>query len=572
VAMFSIRSRDYAALLKDERLRFGLLFLFIAILFILRRPDAITNPQFWAEDAVLIFRDQFLQGGLTPIFEPYKGYFIVNTRLVGAFASLFPLLWEPLIYNLAAICIAALACSMFSLRCYRGLMASDNLRRACCIVAACALYTESLVDNLANTQWYLALIGLLVLIRPASCDKQSSWWRVSILMLLSGLATLTNPALVVTVPFALWAAVFRQGKTRAVPLVTLAGCGVQLVCFFNSSSAAVTNRLQVDQLLAALVISNTYKVLISSLLGVRAAISASVNDLGGFILAAIVVGAAWLVWLWLHLGWSKRRQMAIALYLSVGFVLAALQGRDLSPLFATVTGLPDQREEQYFFLSSCLLVFLVALTVEETLKGPFAKFQPLALLALFSAGLMVNFRVPPLIDMHWPEEAREIADWRADRIKGNFATIVSASINPPGWILHFSPPPFRKAVLTGGAGDTRLRIEDASGWSSSVSVGAWRSAPDGSYLLLPAIFGDKARYLVRADVCSVGTERETISLYVHGKMSQSALSGSPPETIASGCVWIGTEFTTDALESMCVHLREHPNTSENVKKLIIERR
>src|SRR5712692_9123288 len=83
-------------------------------LLILRRPDAILNPQFWAEDGVVFFHDQLDIGFVQALFNAYAGYLHVIPRSIAGFASVFPVAAHPLIYNVCALAIAALSLSLFS--------------------------------------------------------------------------------------------------------------------------------------------------------------------------------------------------------------------------------------------------------------------------------------------------------------------------------------------------------------------------------------------------------------------------------------------------------------------------
>src|SRR4051812_32270067 len=65
--------------------RFVVTFLLICVVFILRRPDAVLNPQFWAEDGRLLFQSQMIHGGWSLALQPYRGYLIMETRLSAAF-------------------------------------------------------------------------------------------------------------------------------------------------------------------------------------------------------------------------------------------------------------------------------------------------------------------------------------------------------------------------------------------------------------------------------------------------------------------------------------------------------
>lgn len=126
-------------------------FLFLVLL--LRRPDSLINPQFWAEDANMFFKDQFLVGfthsaGLTSLL----GYVYLTPRMVAAFASWFPIPWAPFLYNFAATLIAALMMSVLALPAYRFLIQSDYLRIAICTIAAASFAAPEVIGTITNIQ------------------------------------------------------------------------------------------------------------------------------------------------------------------------------------------------------------------------------------------------------------------------------------------------------------------------------------------------------------------------------------------------------------------------------------
>jgi hypothetical protein len=53
------------------------------LLIFLRRPDALLNPQFLAEDGTSFYADAYNLGGLRALFLPIAGYLLVSDRLVG---------------------------------------------------------------------------------------------------------------------------------------------------------------------------------------------------------------------------------------------------------------------------------------------------------------------------------------------------------------------------------------------------------------------------------------------------------------------------------------------------------
>src|SRR5258708_13701706 len=114
----------------------------------LRWPDAIANPQFWAEDGHVFFRDQIVYGFWGSLILPYHGYLNVIQRLVAALASLFPATYAPLILNLCAFIIWALCCSLFALNWYRGIVKSDWLLALLCILITTAFYVAEALGHI----------------------------------------------------------------------------------------------------------------------------------------------------------------------------------------------------------------------------------------------------------------------------------------------------------------------------------------------------------------------------------------------------------------------------------------
>ena len=74
----------------------------------MRRPDALLNAQFWAEDGAFWYADAYNAGPWISLFQPENGYFQTISRLVAGISLLFPLRDAPLFFNVAAITIQAL--------------------------------------------------------------------------------------------------------------------------------------------------------------------------------------------------------------------------------------------------------------------------------------------------------------------------------------------------------------------------------------------------------------------------------------------------------------------------------
>ncbi len=79
-----------------------------------RRPDAILNAQFWAEDGQRWYADAY-HFGLRCLLIPDElgGYFHTASRLCGLIALVVPFSLAPLVMNLCAIVIQILPASFF---------------------------------------------------------------------------------------------------------------------------------------------------------------------------------------------------------------------------------------------------------------------------------------------------------------------------------------------------------------------------------------------------------------------------------------------------------------------------
>ncbi|HLY97229.1 MAG TPA: hypothetical protein VKO66_08410, partial [Sideroxyarcus sp.] len=73
-------------------------------LVISHRPDAVWNPQFWAEDAVIYYLRAY-ELGWRALALPVAGYLGVMPQLVAVAVQALPLALAPLAMNLVAIAL-----------------------------------------------------------------------------------------------------------------------------------------------------------------------------------------------------------------------------------------------------------------------------------------------------------------------------------------------------------------------------------------------------------------------------------------------------------------------------------
>jgi hypothetical protein len=395
---------------------FGLLLLAFSCLFVLRRPDCVTNPQFWAEDGKILFQNQLVYGfhGAIPI--PYRGYFPILGRLMAAPASAFPIPLQPLVYTLLAILIDSVCCTIFFLPRFRCFVESDLLRLALCLLAVTAFDSRELVGTLINAMWYVELAGILWILLP----PQSPRLILTIVYCLVGLVIGASvPMLIIGLPIVVYHLVRREGIHSLA--VAVGALGQTLFALFSSRGLEPVHH-ELRGFVVAMFSAFAYKVVFQAILGAGKLIS-----IKGAI-GAVVGSVLWVSYLWKEGQW----RVLVPAYLIVASIALPLIGRDEAHVFTNLATF-DPRGERYFLLGSCIFAYFVACTLERFVHSDHLK--AFALLAVFTGGILVNFRIEPLTDCHWQENARYIEGWVTARNNGDAAPGLMVPINPPNWVL-----------------------------------------------------------------------------------------------------------------------------------------
>jgi hypothetical protein len=167
--------------------RYLLLVIVIALIMICRRPDSILNPQFWAEDGVIYFSQQLTLGFWSALCKLWNGFPYVAPRLIALLGEGVPLAAVPLLYNASAIAISALAMATFSLPGFRHLVRSDTLRVAFCLAVVCNPAVDEVIATPTNLSWWLGLglVLLSVMRAPRSPTIASGWCLSGVLTVFS---------------------------------------------------------------------------------------------------------------------------------------------------------------------------------------------------------------------------------------------------------------------------------------------------------------------------------------------------------------------------------------------------
>jgi len=212
-----------------------------------KSPDALTNPQFWAEDGTIFFQQQ--QSHVLPLLlTPYAGYLHLLPRLVAWLASWGPLPLAPVIYCMAAFAINTLCVGYF-------LLSLAPWRLALVAYGGIFLTPTSgeFFGSLSNCQWFVQLFLVAACFAPVSpCGR----CRSAVLSILVLVAALTGPfALLLALLHGALVAAARFGRLPLPALKALAeaegryrltalwlGAGVQAsVLAFNKGVSATAD-------------------------------------------------------------------------------------------------------------------------------------------------------------------------------------------------------------------------------------------------------------------------------------------------------------------------------------------
>jgi hypothetical protein len=194
-----------------------------AVLIVSRRPEAITNPQFFAEDGH-VFYEQAYTLGWQSLLTPYSGYFLLVPRLVAWASLLAPLRWAPLIFALAALVIQVTPVVYWlSVRC-TACIPDLRLRILLAILWVALPVSWETTLRLYDAEWHLNMLAFLVVVAASPARTRRT---AAVDAVLVGLAVLTAPAVALLLPLGLvrW---WREGRLNLkwdvsrIPLLVLA--------------------------------------------------------------------------------------------------------------------------------------------------------------------------------------------------------------------------------------------------------------------------------------------------------------------------------------------------------------
>jgi hypothetical protein len=197
-------------------------FLVACVLVFLRRPDALTNPQFFTEDGTIWYADAHDLGGVRSLFlSTPRGYFHAGQRLAGLAAQAVPMLWAPLFFNIVAIAIEALPAVLLASRRFAQAVPPRWARLLLAFIYVALPAEWMTISNLTHSQWHLAVLASLVVV---AAPDGSRWWKGFDIAVVA-LSGLTGPTSLLLTPIAAVAWWLRRTRWSLVLLLVTAGAG-----------------------------------------------------------------------------------------------------------------------------------------------------------------------------------------------------------------------------------------------------------------------------------------------------------------------------------------------------------
>lgn len=383
--------------------RLLLVLLGLAALLALRKPDALLNPQLWAEDGSVFLVEQE-QLGAAAILQPYMGYLHLLPRLTAwSAAQWLDPAWWPAWYNGIAFLVW---CGVLARTLSPRLPLPHRPWLALAVIAG--PQTGEILGTITNAQWVTALLLVqqALLRRPETAAQ-----RLGDLLVVAA-AGLTGPFAAALLPLFAWKWWRERDRDALAALLVAGGTAAwQLAHLLPAAGAAGAPG---DPLQALVIV--TRRLLIWPFLGPGAAHGLPAGVIAG---AGLAVGTALLASV---LRPHPRREVRLRLLGAAGLLLAAgvLRTRpDAWPQDDLIFA------DRYFFLPRLLLVWLVILELDAVPR--LAAWGARLALAAYVLLPLPRFILPAAPDYRWREHCGAIRAGTPARIP----------ILPPDWILDY---------------------------------------------------------------------------------------------------------------------------------------
>jgi len=398
-----------------------IVFMTAVAIVVLRRPDAILNPQFWAEDGAIWFANAYNIGGIHSLTIPIVGYFQTISRLVAAFAQTFPLSWTPLIFNIVAIIIQVLPVNLMVSSRFSILIPDLRTRIFLSFLYLVLPNSWEIHANLTNAQWHLALLAFMVIV---SAPSDRTLWRCFDIgvVLMSGLS---GPFSLFLTPIAALRWWLRREKWLLILFLLIGTCAlIQTICLALMHDSRSHMSLGATPELFVRILSG--QVFLGTLIGQRG-YELVVSSSAWFTLFSSAITLIGLVVI-INALFKAPIELRLFIVLATMIFVAALispQASDTVPQWQALY-LPGNGG-RYWFIPMLAFITLLVWMLSGSRSRLSQAFAVLAL-SIMVTGIIVDWRHPRFTDFEFKKHAQQF------EISPQ-GTQVMIPINPPGWSM-----------------------------------------------------------------------------------------------------------------------------------------
>lgn len=393
-----------------------LAFFVCAALVVSHRPDALFNPQFFAEDGSIWFPEAYMTGWLSALFHSRNGYFQTLPRLAASIALLAPFRFAPLVMNLIGITVQVLPVNLLlSARCRNW---APLFARALMAMLYLGLPNTRELDAAPEEgQWHLALLACILVL---ACSPLKKRWRVLdiAVILLSGFS---GPFGVILLPIALIFWWQRRETWRLIVAGAVAVAAViQLSALLTSAEATrshailgATPKLAI-QLLAG-------QVYLGAMLGQS---GVQVNRSPAVLAFIALLGSVVIVYCF----FKARLEWKLLIVFCALVFAASLKSPMVSMTVPQWQVLRDASGIRYWFFPMIAFVWALAWCATLSSNSLF-RFAGVAGLLMTSAGIATDWRYPAYTDHHFATYAAQFG-------AAPPGTMINVPIFPDGWTMR----------------------------------------------------------------------------------------------------------------------------------------
>lgn len=389
-----------------EWLILTIVFLCAVALVISRRPDAVTNPQFFGEDGFWFAKvhDDGPLGALLAA-NPNRGYFYAVPMLGACLGMLLPLLYAPLMMNgIAIVIMAAPAVVVCSSR-FAAAVPPLWGRAAIALLYIALPNTWGLIGSAITSQWYHGALGLAIVLATPS---ERVAWRIFdvVALLLLGLSGPIALFLVPVIALKWW----MQRESWMIPLFGIAAVtsAIQVVSTILREPSS-TIPVEIGATPIAFLKLMAVRILYAVTLGEARTLEIVTGEpslwtntatvaLAGLVVLSVLAVAAW----------KGPLELKLVLVFTVLITAGSLAGP--MPLAYTqpyweVLARPGAGNRYFFFPVLALLIALLWAATRPLLVARIAGIAALAVACI--GGIRLDWREAPHRDFNYPSFVRQ---------------------------------------------------------------------------------------------------------------------------------------------------------------------